>query len=110
MHFQSPKSITHLEILMKELSSNLKNQVRSILEVTKAVASGDLSKFVAVDAQGDILDLKTTVNSMVSQFSTLTKEVIRVFVEVGTDGKLGGHVVVADVQGVWKVCIRLAVV
>lgn len=90
------------------MSSTLADQVRSISEVTKAVRNGDLSKSVTVDARGEILDLKITVNSMVSQFSTLTNEVIKMSVEVGTDGKLGGQVAVSNVQGVWKVCIRLA--
>ena len=85
------------------MASNLTNQVRSISEVTKAVATGDLSKFVDVDVQGEMLDLKETVNSMVVRLSTLANEVIRVSIEVGTDGKLGGQAVVEDVQGMWKV-------
>lgn len=93
---------------VNRMSSTLAYQVRSISEVTKAVGNGDLSKSVTVDALGEILDLKMTVNTMVSQFSTLTNEVIKMSVEVGTDGKLGGQVVVSNVQGVWKVCIRLA--
>lgn len=93
---------------VNRMSSTLADQVRSISEVTKAVGNGDLSKSVTVDARGEILNLKMTVNSMVSQFSTLTNEVINLSVEVGTDGKLGGQVAVSNVQGVWKVCIRLA--
>ena len=85
------------------MASNLTNQVRSISEVTKAVARGDLTKKVDVDVQGEMLDLKETVNSMVEQLSTLANEVTRVSLEVGTEGKLGGQAVVADVQGMWKV-------
>src|SRR4051812_43389492 len=85
------------------MASNLTDQVRSISEVTKAVAHGDLSKFVDVDVQGEMLDLKLTVNSMVAQLSTLANEVTRVSIEVGTEGILGGQAVVADVQGMWKV-------
>ncbi len=59
------------------MASNLTNQVRSISEVTKAVASSYLSKFVDVDVQGEMLDLKTTVNSMVKQMGTLANEFIR---------------------------------
>ena len=87
------------------MASNLTNQVRSISEVTKAVAHGNLSKVVDVDVQGEMLDLKETVNSMVAQLSSLANEVIRVSIEVGTEGKLGGQAVVPDVQGVWKVRI-----
>lgn len=85
------------------MASNLTNQVRSISEVTKAVASGNLSKFVDVDVQGEMLDLKNTVNSMVAQLDTLANEVIRMSIEVGTEGKLGGQAQVSGVQGMWKV-------
>lgn len=85
------------------MASNLTNQVRSISEVTKAVAHGNLSKIIDVDVQGEMLDLRDTVNSMVYQLSSLANEVIRVSIEVGTEGKLGGQAVVPDVQGVWKV-------
>lgn len=85
------------------MASNLTDQVRSISEVTKAVALGDLSKLVDVDVQGEMLDLKMTVNSMVAQLSTLANEVTRVSLEVGTEGILGGQAFVPDVQGMWKV-------
>jgi osomolarity two-component system sensor histidine kinase NIK1 len=85
------------------MASNLTDQVRSISEVTKAVALGDLSKQVEVDVQGEMLDLKMTVNSMVNQLSTLANEVTRVSLEVGTEGMLGGQAYVPDVQGMWKV-------
>lgn len=95
--------LTDILSWQQKMASNLTNQVRSISEVTKAVARGDLSKFVDVDVQGEMLDLKMTVNSMVAQLSVLAQEVIRVSIEVGTDGKLGGQAVVPDVQGMWKV-------
>ena len=79
--------------------------MRSISEVTKAVALGDLGKTVEVDVQGEMLDLKMTVNSMVAQLSTLANEVTRVSLEVGTEGLLGGQAFVPDVQGMWKVCL-----
>lgn len=81
---------------------NLTDQVRSISEVTKAVASGSLEKFVSVDAQGEMLELKSTVNSMVVQLKSLAKEVTRVSLEVGTEGKLGGQAYVPGAQGTWK--------
>ena len=86
------------------MARNLTDQVRSISEVTKAVANGDLSKTVNVDVQGEMLELKTTVNQMVSRLSTLAKEVTRVSVEVGTEGIMGGQASVPDVSGMWKVC------
>ncbi|GJJ14452.1 hypothetical protein Clacol_008716 [Clathrus columnatus] len=87
---------------VNNMATNLTNQVRSIAEVTKAVAQGDLTKTVNVDVQGEMLDLKMTVNSMVRQLATLAQEVTRVSLEVGTEGILGGQAVVADVQGTWK--------
>jgi len=89
------------------MANNLTDQVRSISEVTKAVALGDLSKQVQVDVQGEMLDLKMTVNSMVNQLSTLANEVTRVSLEVGTEGILGGQASVPDVQGMWKVCMMI---
>ncbi|KAG6372485.1 hypothetical protein JVT61DRAFT_7588 [Boletus reticuloceps] len=88
---------------VNKMASNLTDQVRSISEVTKAVALGDLSKVVNVDVQGEMLDLKMTVNSMVAQLSTLANEVTRVSLEVGTEGILGGQAYVPDVQGMWNV-------
>ncbi|KAF9084549.1 hypothetical protein BGX23_010426, partial [Mortierella sp. AD031] len=84
------------------MASNLTTQVRSIAEVTTAVACGDLSKKIDVQAQGEILDLKNTINIMVDQLSTFSAEVTRVAREVGTEGKLGGQAVVKDVSGTWK--------
>ncbi|EIM84699.1 uncharacterized protein STEHIDRAFT_81369 [Stereum hirsutum FP-91666 SS1] len=87
---------------VNKMAWNLTDQVRSISEVTKAVASGSLEKFVSVDAQGEMLELKSTVNSMVVQLKSLAKEVTRVSLEVGTEGKLGGQAYVPGAQGTWK--------
>jgi osomolarity two-component system, sensor histidine kinase NIK1 len=94
---------TLISLFTQKMASNLTDQVRSISEVTKAVALGDLSKLVDVDVQGEMLDLKMTVNSMVAQLSTLANEVTRVSLEVGMEGILGGQASVPDVQGMWKV-------
>ncbi|KAI8064161.1 hypothetical protein BC940DRAFT_321266 [Gongronella butleri] len=83
------------------MAANLTNQVRSIAEVTKAVANGDLSKKIHVETRGEILDLKITVNSMVDQLRVFASEVTRVAREVGTEGKLGGQAVVQGVAGTW---------
>ena len=101
--YDSPTRIIEINIRDQKMASNLTDQVRSISEVTKAVALGDLGKTVEVDVQGEMLDLKMTVNSMVAQLSTLANEVTRVSLEVGTEGLLGGQAFVPDVQGMWKV-------
>src|ERR1700741_4907720 len=84
------------------MSSTLTAQVRSIAQVTTAVAKGDLSQKIRVDARGEILELKETVNTMVDQLSAFAGEVTRVAREVGTEGKLGGQAVVRGVSGTWK--------
>src|SRR2546427_590722 len=84
------------------MASNLTNQVRNIAAVTTAVAKGDLSKKITVDARGEILELKNTINTMVDQLNSFASEVTRVAREVGTEGKLGGQAVVKGVAGTWK--------
>ena len=84
------------------MAANLTGQVRNIAEVTTAVANGDLSKKITVDVQGEILELKTTINTMVDQLNSFAGEVTRVAREVGTEGKLGGQAQVKGVGGVWK--------
>jgi HAMP domain-containing protein/signal transduction histidine kinase/DNA-binding response OmpR family regulator len=84
------------------MAGNLTGQVRNIADVTKAVASGDLSKKITVDVKGEILELKNTVNTMVDQLSSFAAEVTRVAREVGTEGKLGGQAQVKGVSGTWK--------
>src|SRR5207302_343507 len=87
---------------VNSMASNLTNQVRNIAGVTTAVAKGDLSTKITVDARGEILELKNTVNTMVDQLNAFASEVTRVAREVGTEGKLGGQAVVKDVAGAWK--------
>src|SRR5204863_210118 len=84
------------------MASNLTSQVRNIAAVTTAVANGDLSKKITVDVQGEILELKITINTMVDQLSSFASEVTRVAREVGTEGKLGGQADVKGVAGTWK--------
>ncbi|HEY6462583.1 MAG TPA: HAMP domain-containing protein, partial [Polyangiaceae bacterium] len=81
------------------LAANLTTQVRNIADVTTAVAKGDLSKKITVDVQGEIAELKDTINTMVDQLSSFADEVTRVAREVGTDGKLGGQAQVEGVSG-----------
>ncbi|NEC65951.1 HAMP domain-containing protein [Streptomyces sp. SID9727] len=84
------------------MANNLTIQVRNIAEVTTAVANGDLSKKITVDAKGEILELVTTVNTMVDQLSSFSSEVTRVAREVGTEGILGGQARVRGATGIWK--------
>ena len=84
------------------MASNLTTQVRGIAGVVTAVANGDLSKKLVVETQGEILELKNTVNTMVDQLSAFAREVTRVAKEVGTEGKLGGQADVKGVSGTWK--------
>jgi CheY-like chemotaxis protein/signal transduction histidine kinase len=84
------------------MASNLTGQVRNIAEVTTAVAGGDLSKKITVDVQGEILELKNTINTMVDQLNAFASEVTRVAREVGIEGKLGGQAQVRGVGGTWK--------
>src|SRR5256884_6932463 len=84
------------------MAGNLTAQVRNIAEVTTAVARGDLSKKITVDVQGEIRELKGTINVMVDQLNGFASEVTRVAREVGTEGKLGGQAQVRGIGGVWK--------
>ncbi|GAA0919120.1 hypothetical protein GCM10009549_37150 [Streptomyces thermoalcalitolerans] len=87
---------------VNSMASNLTGQVRSIALVTTAVARGDLSQKIDVDARGEILELKTTINTMVDTLSAFADEVTRVAREVGTEGRLGGQAKVEGVSGTWK--------
>jgi HAMP domain-containing protein/signal transduction histidine kinase/CheY-like chemotaxis protein len=87
---------------VNQMARNLTDQVRNIAQVTTAVATGDLSKKITVDARGEILELKDTINTMVDQLRSFAAEVTRVAREVGTEGKLGGQAEVEGVSGTWK--------
>src|SRR5580765_2182014 len=87
---------------VNSMAGNLTAQVRNIADVTKAVAAGDLSKKITVDVKGEILELKSTINTMVDQLRSFAAEVTRVAREVGTEGKLGGQADVQGVAGTWK--------
>ncbi|WP_338674174.1 HAMP domain-containing protein [Streptomyces sp. SCSIO 30461] len=87
---------------VNSMATNLTNQVRNIAQVTTAVARGDLTRKIDVDARGEILELKTTINTMVDQLSSFAAEVTRVAREVGSEGRLGGQAEVEGVSGTWK--------
>ena len=84
------------------MASNLTSQIRNIADVTTAVAKGDLSRKITVDVQGEILELKQTINTMVDSLGVFAGEVTRVAREVGTEGRLGGQAQVPGVAGTWK--------
>ena len=84
------------------LAGNLTDQVRNIAKVTTAVANGDLTQKITVEAKGEVLELKDTINTMVDQLNSFADEVTRVAREVGTEGKLGGQAKVHGVSGTWK--------
>jgi HAMP domain-containing protein/CheY-like chemotaxis protein len=87
---------------VNSMASNLTGQVRNIAHVATAIARGDLSRKITVDVEGEILQLKNTINTMVDQLNAFASEVSRVAREVGTEGKLGGQAAVPDVAGTWK--------
>jgi HAMP domain-containing protein/CheY-like chemotaxis protein len=84
------------------MASNLTNQVRDIATVTTAVAKGDLTRKILVDAKGEFLELKSTINTMVDQLGAFADQVTRLATEVGTEGKLGGQADVRGVAGTWR--------
>jgi HAMP domain-containing protein/CheY-like chemotaxis protein/signal transduction histidine kinase len=87
---------------VNSMAGNLTAQVRNIAEVASAIAGGDLSRKITVDVQGEMLQLKETLNTMVDQLNRFAGEVTRVAREVGTEGRLGGQANVPGVAGTWK--------
>jgi CheY-like chemotaxis protein/HAMP domain-containing protein len=92
----------HLTDAVNSMANNLTEQVRNISQVATAIAQGDLQKKIVVDAKGEILELKNTINTMVDQLSAFADQVTRVAREVGTEGKLGGQASIEGVRGTWK--------
>src|SRR5258705_6111847 len=84
------------------MADNLTKQVRNIADVTTAVANGDLTRKITVEAKGEVAELADTINTMVDQLSAFAEEVTRVAREVGTEGNLGGQANVKGVSGTWK--------
>ncbi|GAA5939996.1 hypothetical protein JCM10213_004903 [Rhodosporidiobolus nylandii] len=84
------------------MCSNLTNQVRSIAKATTAVARGDLTQKVVIEANGEVLQLVLTINAMVDSLATFASEVTRVAHEVGTKGNLGVTAKVDNIEGTWQ--------
>ena len=93
---------SQLTVNVNAMATNLTNQVRDIATVTTAVARGDLTQKVQAECKGEILELKSTINSMVDQLRQFAQEVTKIARAVGTDGQLGGQATVHDVEGTWK--------
>lgn len=72
-----------------------------ISKVTRAIARGDLSQRVDVEVEGEMSELKDTVNGMVEKLSQLAAGITRVSLDVGTMGLLGGQANVPGVEGAW---------
>ncbi|HVZ43263.1 MAG TPA: HAMP domain-containing protein, partial [Ramlibacter sp.] len=92
---------------INSLIGDLVHPTSEVARVIGAVAQGDLSKSMALEAEGRALEgefLRTamTINKMVQQLGTFAAEVTRVAREVGTEGKLGGQADVQGVAGTWK--------
>ena len=86
---------------VNRMCSSLTDQVRSIALVTTAVARGDLTQKIGIEVEGEVLTLKTAVNSIVDQLSAFASEVTGVALEVGAQGILRGQARVDGVQGTW---------
>lgn len=84
------------------MASNLTVQVRSISAVTQAIANGDMTQTIEVEANGEIQVLKETINNMVERLSSFCYEVQRVAKDVGVDGKMGAQADIAGLDGRWK--------
>jgi hypothetical protein len=92
---------------VNSLIADLVHPTSEVARVIGAVAQGDLSKSMALEAdgrplQGEFLRTAKTINTMVEQLGTFAVEVTRVAREVGTEGKLGGQADVQGVAGTWK--------
>ncbi|MDP9086106.1 MAG: response regulator, partial [Pseudomonadota bacterium] len=84
------------------MGNNLTNQVRGIAEVVTAVAQGNLTRKLTVDAKGEIAALAETINFMIETLATFADQVTNMAREVGVEGKLGGQARVPGAAGLWR--------
>src|SRR5207302_2017829 len=84
------------------MASNLTDQVRGIVKVVTAVANGDLTKKLIVEAKGEIAALADIINNMTDTLRTFAEQVTSVAREVGIEGKLGGQAKVPGAAGTWR--------
>src|SRR5207302_4507355 len=83
-------------------ASNLTSQVRGIVHVVTAVANGDLSQRLVLEAKGEIAALADTINGMSDTLRLFAEQVTTVAREVGIEGKLGGQARVPGAAGTWR--------
>jgi HAMP domain-containing protein/signal transduction histidine kinase/DNA-binding response OmpR family regulator len=84
------------------MASNLTEQVRGIVKVVTAVANGDLTQRLTVQAKGEVAALADTINNMTVTLATFADQVTNVAREVGVEGRLGGQANVPGASGTWK--------
>src|SRR5687767_7039591 len=84
------------------MASNLTEQVRGIVKVVTAVANGNLSQRLTVQAKGEVAALADTINNMTDTLATFADQVTNVAREVGVEGRLGGQAHVPGAAGTWK--------
>ncbi len=84
------------------MASNLTEQVRGIVKVVTAVANGNLSQRLTVQAKGEVAALADTINNMTDTLATFADQVTNVAREVGVEGRLGGQANVPGAAGTWK--------
>jgi HAMP domain-containing protein/CheY-like chemotaxis protein/signal transduction histidine kinase len=84
------------------MAANLTEQVRGIVKVVTAVANGELTKKLTVNAKGEVAALAETINNMTGTLATFADQVTTVAREVGVEGRLGGQANVPGAAGTWK--------
>jgi HAMP domain-containing protein/CheY-like chemotaxis protein/signal transduction histidine kinase len=84
------------------MAANLTEQVRGIVKVVTAVANGELTKKLTVNAKGEVAALAETINNMTNTLATFADQVTTVAREVGVEGRLGGQANVPGASGTWK--------
>jgi HAMP domain-containing protein/CheY-like chemotaxis protein/signal transduction histidine kinase len=84
------------------MAANLTEQVRGIVKVVTAVANGELTKKLTVNAKGEVAALAETINNMTNTLATFADQVTTVAREVGVEGRLGGQANVPGAAGTWK--------
>jgi CheY-like chemotaxis protein/HAMP domain-containing protein/predicted transcriptional regulator len=84
------------------MAANLTEQVRGIVKVVTAVATGDLRQKLTVKSMGEVAALAETINDMTNTLGTFAEQVTTVAREVGVEGRLGGQANVPGAAGTWK--------
>jgi HAMP domain-containing protein/CheY-like chemotaxis protein/signal transduction histidine kinase len=84
------------------MAANLTEQVRGIVKVVTAVADGELTQKLTVNAKGEVAALAETINNMTDTLATFADQVTTVAREVGVEGRLGGQANVPGAAGTWK--------